>query len=120
MEEIPASHLVHEHRADVDPAVLRVTEVTAASRRIRMEVDRDRGGLDTRTFEPRHGPPREVLVGRILCENHDPRPDFQPGLASPGHGPSPAERRQGEDRGSEPTDRAHRRTLEPGSCAPGV
>ena len=45
VQEVPASHLVHEHRADVDMTILGVAEVSSAAGGVRMEGDLDPRGV---------------------------------------------------------------------------
>lgn len=113
MEEVPARHLVHEHRADVDSTDLRVAEVAPASRAAPVEVDLDPGRVQPGTFEPRRRPLGESPLGWILREHHDTRPELQSRYLSRCERPGTDHRHQSEDGTPESTDRAHGRTVEP-------
>jgi hypothetical protein len=114
VEQVPAGHLVDEHGAHVDPTIPGVAKVSAASGPVRVESDLDGRSIQPRTLETRHRPPGEFLLGRVVRDHHNAGPDLHSG-GSYSEGPSPRERQQSEDRHSETTDRAHGRTVEPGT-----
>ncbi len=80
-----------------------------------MEGDLDRRRVQPRALEPRHRPLGELLLGWVLREHHDTRPELQPRCLSRRERPGTGNRHQSEDRTPEPTDRAHGRTVEPGA-----
>src|SRR4030095_10807325 len=100
---------------DINMTILRVPEVAPAPGGVRMEVDLDPRGVQPRALEPRHGPDGKLLLDRVLREDRHPWPELHPRCVSCREGPAPGKCRQSEDRGSEPTDRAHGRTVEPGA-----